>query len=639
MTTFMDGESGTDHQLPTGGEVLGYLADAFQLKGSFGEDYGWEGCKKTARRYFNGEQETVKPETASDIIKHLVDVLFPEQYFADYLELDDAEMRQRIVDGVTRICCGWDVIAGRVNGCRFPNEDPGLSSLPALRLGTFAVAIHWGALIFLQFDIRQITEELAGYPLPWWFRRRRCVKFIMDIYRKAGEEERTLDELAGRTRLKPDTITNWRSGKHRPNPCNLQVLAQALTEGVSDTDPTYVEFLLRIAAGIDHLRHQVEEICGAKRIEDLLDGFLLVAKSVHMSLSILGSHGHDAKSLARVVAERGPFCEEGAGICRSISAAAIGSPYVAADLQALPGDWTERLLYWAKMLAKEPEERISEQVQLLRSLGLAKSATEKLAQVAEEIPLRTRDFADPQPVVLLRVLQESGLNLADLAAVGTRESERLLRPYHHVAQAEAQFSVGDIAGGLSLVEEAIAADPENAGLHFKLGCRLGQVALYHDEMELAERAIHECEIAAALEPEWGRPKNEIGVILSNMGRFEEAASAFAAATPFNEDWYQHHLSRGQNLMWLGRYDEAIAFFDRSLELDPTDLRATEAKGLCLLANGKRQKGKPLLNDVARRTGRDWLTDDRWKDVVHGPNRSVKMAHPVASAWKKTRGSE
>jgi tetratricopeptide (TPR) repeat protein len=638
MKSFFDGESGIDNQLPTGGEVLGYLADAFQLKGRFDEEHGWEGSDRTARRYLNGKQEKVAPETAREIIEHLVESLFPDQYFAEYFEIDDEEMRERIVAGITRLSCGWDIVAGQVNGYRFPNEDPGLAALPALRLATFSFGIHWGALIFRQFDIKQITEESPGFPLPWWFRTD-CAKFIMDAYWEGGEEKHGLKGLAKKAGFNPGDITNWRSGKHRPKPYHLQVLAQTLTDDVSEANSDNVEFLLCVATGIDYLRGRLEDICGDQRIDDLLGGFLLVAKSGYLSLSMLEQQGHDAASLAREVAEKGPFCEEGAGICRSISAVATGSPFVAADLEALPGDWTERLQYWAKMLAKEPEDRISEQLQLLNELGLAESTTEKFARVAEELPLRTKDFTDPEHVVLLRLLRENGFDPTDLKDVDVRAVEEYLRPYHLIGQAEARFSVGDIAGGLGLVQEAIEANPEDAALHYKLGCRLGQAAVYHDATELAERAIQECEMAATLESGWGRPKNEIGVIFSNMRRFEEAESAFAAAAPLNEEWHQHHLNRGQNLMWLGQYDDAIACFDKSKEVDPNDLRATEAKGICLLATGNRQRGKPLLTEVARRTGRDWLTDDRWKQVVDGPNTNVEMAHPVMGVRKSTRDDD
>lgn len=639
MKSHFDSGSGNGHQLPTGGEVLGHLADAFQLKGTFDQVNGWEGSDRTARRYLNGEQEKVSPHAARAVVEHLVTVFFPDNYFRDFFEIDDAEMRQRIVAGATEICCRWDAIAGRVNGTRFPNLDPGLSVLPALRLVTFAFGVHWGGFIFPQFTLQQITEEGSpGFPLPWWFRRE-GTKFIIDAFRKAGDEERTLEDVATRAGVDLQDLTNWRAGKHRPAPFNLTVLAQTLAEDAPEARADIVEFLLRIATGVAHLRGQLEEICGASRIDDLREGFLLVAKKAYLALFVLHNRGLDAQTIARVVAEKGPFCRAGAEICRSIAdaTAASGSPFVAADFEALSGDWTDRLLYWAKRLAKEPDEQVAEQRHFLQTLmGLPDDAFEKFAHLANELPLRTRDFADPQPVVLMRLLRENDVELSAFAASDLRTVERKLRPYNLVAQAEELFSTGDFATGLFLLEEAIKAEPEEAGLHFKIGCRLGHMALHLDSDELAARAIHECEIASVLDPEWGRPKNEIAVILSNRRRFEEAENAFEAAGLLNKEWHQHHLSRGQNLMWLGRLDEAIICFDKSSELDPTDLRAIEAKGICLLAQGRRQKGKPLLRQVARRTGRDWLTDDRWKLVLDGPVLSVPMSHPIMRQRRRDR---
>jgi hypothetical protein len=43
--------------------------------------------------------------------------------------------------------------------------------------------------------------------------------------------------------------------------------------------------------------------------------------------------------------------------------------------------------------------------------------------------------------------------------------------------------------------------------------------------------------------------------------------------------------------------------------------------------GNKQKGKPLLREVARQTGYDLLRDEKWKDLLDGPV-NVFTSHPV-----------
>ena len=627
MQTYLDGKSGTEHPLPTGCEVLGFLADAFWLKGRFTDEYGWSGSKMTARRYFNGNQDKVSEKTVRAIIEHLVDCFFPQGYFARRVDQENHEIRTTIADTLTRICTGWDIIAGQVNGYRFPTNDPGLAVLPALRLATFDGAIRWGAWLYLRHEPDEPEDNDKLHPLPWWLEDD-CVKSVMDTYRSEADSEPTLKDIADEGGFYLDDITNWRAGNHRPKPDHLDFLGQALARFTQDAEPEEITFELRIATGTTYLRRKLEELCGKDRIADLLDGFRLIAQYTCDTLASLDLERERRCSNATAVLIEGPGSKPGTGICHALRSASTGSPFVAGDIAALPHDWTPRLQYWARMLATENAEQATEQLGLFSALGLD-AASETIKDIAREFQRRVRDFLAPPHIAAARILQSVDFDPAQLD-IG-RDGLEQLRPYWLVMQAEGRFSVGDFDGGFQLLQEAVDANPENASFHYFLGGRLGQVACHQNSNQLVERAIHECEIASALDPEWGRPKNEIGVILGNAHRFEEAADAFEAAAPLNEEWHQHHLCRGLNFMWMEEYEAAIECFDRSLELEPNDLRAKEAKGICLLAQGDRRGGKKCLREVARVTGRDLLTDDRWKEVLEGPGTQLRMSHPVRSS--------
>lgn len=628
MQTHFDGKSGSGHQLPTGGETLGNVADAFWLKGMFTKENAPPIGEKTARRYFNGQQETVGEESVRAIVEHLIESFFPHGYFARRIDEEQHDIRTTIADVVTGICTGWDVISGGVNGYRFPNKDPGLAVLPALRLAAFDGAIRWGAWSYLRRQPDKPGDNDDLLPLPWWLQDN-CVKAAFDKYRLGGQNDPTLKEIADEAGFSQDDITNWRAGKHRPKPQHLDVIGQTLCRHAPDAMPEDVIFELRVATGTTYLRGKLEELCEKERIEDLLVGVRLIAQYTSDTLASLNLDSNHVRGIAGALLMEGARGHAGIGICHSIRSSATGSSYVADDIAALPHDWTPRLQYWAKMLAEDDAEGTADQIGLLSSLGITASP-ETITGIVREVQLRVRDFLAPPQLALARILHAFDFNTTHQLNIH-RDGLKQLRPFWLAIQAEAEFSVGNVAGSIELLEAAIAEQPENAHFHFSLGCRLGQLSTYQLDPEPMHRAIEECHIASALDPEWGRPRNEIGVILSNNRRFNAAEEAFEKAGPYNEEWHQHHLNRGQNLMWLERYEDAIACFERSLALEPNDLRALEAKGICLLAMGDRRGGKKCLRKTARITGRDLLRDDRWKEVLDGPGTHIRMSHPVSSS--------
>jgi hypothetical protein len=204
MDFHVDAKSGEDTRLPMGGEVLGYLADAFRLKGCFDSQEELGFSAKTARRYLNGKQHKVAEETTRQIIEHLIMAFVPSCTLHSGDEEDVEEARNRIVDVVTRLCTGWDSISGQLNGYKFPNKDPGVTCLPALRLATFSAGICWGAWRFLNHDRLWLANDTESKPLPWWLRDN-PFKLVFDHYRFDDEGQGpTLGEFIDEARYQFD---------------------------------------------------------------------------------------------------------------------------------------------------------------------------------------------------------------------------------------------------------------------------------------------------------------------------------------------------------------------------------------------------------------------------------------------------
>jgi tetratricopeptide (TPR) repeat protein len=77
-----------------------------------------------------------------------------------------------------------------------------------------------------------------------------------------------------------------------------------------------------------------------------------------------------------------------------------------------------------------------------------------------------------------------------------------------------------------------------------------------------------------------------GIALNDLGRYDEAITYFDKALAINPNYKNALLSKGWSLSNLGRYDEAIEYYDRAIEIDPNYILALNNKGLALNGLGR-----------------------------------------------------
>ena len=65
----------------------------------------------------------------------------------------------------------------------------------------------------------------------------------------------------------------------------------------------------------------------------------------------------------------------------------------------------------------------------------------------------------------------------------------------------------------------------------------------------------------------------IGVVLSRIGRHDEAIDFYRRATRAQPDVSSYQYNLGAALQFKGAFEDALIAFDRCLELDPEDMRA------------------------------------------------------------------
>lgn len=62
--------------------------------------------------------------------------------------------------------------------------------------------------------------------------------------------------------------------------------------------------------------------------------------------------------------------------------------------------------------------------------------------------------------------------------------------------------------------------------------------------------------------------NNIGVLLSELKRDEEAIQSYDQAIKINPNYYRSYLNRGVSLKAIKRNNESIESFDKSIEIKP-----------------------------------------------------------------------
>jgi Flp pilus assembly protein TadD len=110
-----------------------------------------------------------------------------------------------------------------------------------------------------------------------------------------------------------------------------------------------------------------------------------------------------------------------------------------------------------------------------------------------------------------------------------------------------------------------------------------------DELGRNEEAIASYDRAVAIKPDLHEAWNNRGSALFNLGRNEEAIASYDRALQIKPDDHQAWNNRGNALRKLGRYKEAISSYDRALQIKPDDHEAWYNRGIMLFNLGRNEE--------------------------------------------------
>jgi tetratricopeptide (TPR) repeat protein len=486
---------------PLSGPMLGHIIDAFDLRRL---DHGDVLTKRNSRRYLAGER--VSPDAVTEAQRAVAEAIVeagllpPRLTLLDLMPLPDgapaaelakAPLSPVVAHVIDRLATAWDTLAGALRRLSAPVAFPRLAAGACLRLVTIDIAVRLTALLWLSGN----TEDA---PIPdFWIQERSTGPWLRTLH-DACSPSISRDKLAERVRVHPHTLDGWLDSDVRPTDENLMDLAHAFAEhGVGLHEQLLHR--LRVAFGARALFKKVEDAVGKGQAADM------GARFVRYANHLLGFPRVSQKSKAE-----NDYKMKVAFALGTLARGQLALPWVEAMLHNL---WRfEPDPVWRTSLKAATQSWFEHLQQITAKLG--SSDESDLLAVFGEVP-------DPETMerigYMVQASKEEQARDPMLAAAMANEA----RQGGRYGALELKLMAGEVSHrgatieAINLLRAAVEKDPLNAEIHFRLGCNLWQIGDI-------KAALEELEISVQIDPDWDRSRVEIGIVLLNEHRDEEA---------------------------------------------------------------------------------------------------------------------
>jgi len=119
----------------------------------------------------------------------------------------------------------------------------------------------------------------------------------------------------------------------------------------------------------------------------------------------------------------------------------------------------------------------------------------------------------------------------------------------------------DPSKAVKCYEKAIEINPENSATHNNLGNLL-------DDLKRFEEAETEYRKAIEINPEYSEAHYNLGVLLQKRERFEEAETEYRKAIEINPEYSEAHYNLGNLLKKRERFEEAETEYRKAIDINP-----------------------------------------------------------------------
>lgn len=488
--------------------------------------------QRTARRFFQGR--SVNEHNRAEIFKALGQALVDREIV---LETDahrkrGVPMADLLAVAVAHAASRWDALIAGIQSRSATVDGRSIVAERMLRFVVIDLSLRVFALLRLS-DLDPPPPRTST-----WAKKNGGGTMIRQLVARAGLTRR---QLADRLNVSKKSVDNWLDGRVRPENDSIVALAGVLAGRLKDITPDQLRLDIQRQLTFTAIGDLVESWIGRRRVVDLSTALVRFVWMIT----------EDVRTMDR------PPLDKVAGA--EYRALQYGSDYLISHtllrnlaVQVSDEDWRRDLL------AATIDWEVLFQVEAGRA-NLPRTAA-GLAQDAADVPSSTT--AQPG-------LGEPPRDEDPARAAVTRLADEADEMLRRLGRGELDSAMRMLNDGIEVRRTIARNFPLSPLAHSELGSFLGMVGRNLGWDDLIDEGITECKIATELLPGWDTPAVEPGLILMNVGAYEEALEELVRARETLPVETPHlAFSMGYALMMLSRHAEALEHFVRVMEARP-----------------------------------------------------------------------
>lgn len=534
----------TSHDLPSSGQLLGFITDHLGFREAVGTD-------RTTQRVFQGER--VRPESIRGVVAQLV-----RAFWSDGAEggqrRDDASLPDKLVEVIVELARAWDDRRARLHVELRPQELE-LAFHPFLRLTALDLGLRLGGYSWML----GLPEPSREQPPPWTFED--GFGRLLDAM-LSRTTLRSRAQLAERAEVSANAMSAWSRFDSFPSDMNIERLAIELADDANARQGE-IQNSLRLNLLLGWARKELGKELGAEVTGDLIEGALWVASRVWRLASVQrADRGHPLLGELVLFGSQSVLGSEAAALLSKQAP----NPLMAADLSSLPSEWTQRLRAWFP---------------IMQSKGAFAEQSRRFFPTDDFDPRAA--LAEIEGAPTPAVVGAAALTLMNFGAVmeAARLFERLVLLEPLKAQNHYNFAMAHYrAHGPSreVIERAMAEcriaaslDETHVEARLEVASFLGDLGRFDEALSMYAAMKKLAPSSARLECDWG-------FALMSLGRDLDAAAHFEAATTIDPQYVDAWSNRCFVLNRAGRKREAREAAKRAEFLgDPAARMALDAE--------------------------------------------------------------
>ena len=459
--------------LPTSGRILGTVIRKLQVSN---DGLG----SKNAQRYFRGSQGSlVKDSSKREIFKAIAELLISIGVIP---VAEDGSQDEVAIDRISEViefqAMRWDrfrdFVLPRMN--LVEQDHLGLVWKAYLRLAAIDLAVRASAYLYI---MRSQKGPGPTFNLIWSDPTKRG-DYLNQMRETAGF---TLEEFAEAVQVSDNTVDGWIYNDVRPRDKHVVEIVEALLSRTPvDEDVAEDQITEVIERVTEILTNELRIFYWWSEIVDLLIAY--VGRDSALDIS---RHMRKYAMQARMVLESMPESQEYAFAVMDMLFYGSRQSLAQAIIQTL--ETYEKDEEWKEDLRHVSEDWVGRVLPII--LEVNNSEVDALIESTNGRLLKDWDVNDPKAF------------------------------YHYRKSMELQVQ-SRIKEAIAEVEIAAQLDPTDPVYHFTLGSVIGGLGAKNGDNSEIQRGLDKCWIANCLDPNWILPWAEIGFILHNAGRSQEA---------------------------------------------------------------------------------------------------------------------